>query len=435
MSKEQPKIFIGSSIEGLPVAYGVQENLEHDALCQVWDQGIFELTGNALDNLLEATKKYDFAIFIFQPDDIAKIRNEEYKVVRDNIIFELGLFISKLGKHKVFFLVPRGEKSLHLPSDLLGIAPGHYTPATDEKELLGALGPFCNKVRRQIKANWIVPVTTEKDQSKEESIDSEKHKDITAVETQEQSEVDDEGVSKDNFGNFTISEAPTVFFHHRICKAFPGSRGLSWFREPKEALDRLEILLHTPLLFENKRGYGTTCDPIWWFRGHQAMYVKEFERINDTRCLLNYNELEIDRIAVYRPTSAYWQSFVYIETKADTPVGIYSLTEEDIERMKGIFGYAWEEYGLFEGTPIDRECYDDGAAVIDGKVTDTFGAKLRIRYLSKYNFLITPIFSPVNTKEFERYSKDIINNILENHASLDDIITFIKALPRHNKDD
>jgi hypothetical protein len=87
-------------------------------------------------------------------------------------------------------------------------------------------------------------------------------------------------------------------------------------------------------------------------------------------------------------SSAYWKSFVYIQTKADLPIGIYSQTKEDIERMISNFGYAWEEYGLFEDKPITRSCYDDGAAVIDGKVVDTFGAELRARYLSKYNLLV-----------------------------------------------
>ena len=394
MNKDQPKIFIGSSGEGLKIAYGIQENLEHDALCQVWSQGIFELTGNALDNLLEATTNFDFAIFVFQPDDLVKIRDSQYRVVRDNLIFELGLFISKLGKEKVFFLVPRNEKDLHLPTDLLGIQPGHYDHPCDEVNLLGSLGPFCNKVRRQMNKQNSVNKSSVYSEINEELDRSPKSENLTKVKDTINNVSNDieDGVTEDNFGNYTISIQPTVFFHHRICSSFPGVRELQWFQDPQEALDRLELLLKKPLFFEKSVGHGTTCDPLWWFRPLRALYVKRFRRINETRCLLNYDELEVEKIAVFR-SNAYWQSFVYVQTKADVPIGIYSYAPEDFKRMKNNFGYAYEEYGLFEDIPITRECFDDGAAVIDGKVTDTFGAELRGRYLSKYNFIISSKFS------------------------------------------
>ena len=56
MNKKLPNIFIGSSTENLDTAYAIQENLERDAICRVWTQGIFDLSNDALDNLLKATK-------------------------------------------------------------------------------------------------------------------------------------------------------------------------------------------------------------------------------------------------------------------------------------------------------------------------------------------------------------------------------------------
>ncbi len=129
----KPKLFVGSSTEGLKTAYAIQENLEHDALCTVWTQGIFQLSGNALDNLLEAAGEYDFAVFVFQPDDISQIRDETVNTVRDNVVFELGLFIGGLGKERVFFLVPKGSEEAHLPTDLIGVEPGHYVPRSGTK--------------------------------------------------------------------------------------------------------------------------------------------------------------------------------------------------------------------------------------------------------------------------------------------------------------
>jgi Predicted nucleotide-binding protein containing TIR-like domain len=143
----KPRVFIGSSVESLDIAYLIQENLEYDGLITIWTQGIFQLSSNTLDDLIVALQNFDFAIFVFQPDDITKIRNAQFETVRDNIIFELGLFIGKLGKNKVFFVIPNNTENLHLPTDLLGVMPGKYDANRQDKNLKAALGPFCNQVR------------------------------------------------------------------------------------------------------------------------------------------------------------------------------------------------------------------------------------------------------------------------------------------------
>jgi len=426
----KPKIFIGSSVESLQIAYAIQENLDRDALCNVWDQGIFELSGNALDNLLQATNNFDFAIFVFKPDDITKIRDVEYKTVRDNLIFELGLFVSKLGKKNVFFLIPRETNKLHLPTDLIGIEPGHFELPENEKDLVAALGAFCNKVRRQIKE---VIKSNNYEHAKGATAEL---KSIIDVDLQEKSEpkIIEYGVSIDNFGNYTISSAPTVFFSRRIAKSFPGIRGLKWFKNPKEATDRLELLLKKPLTFEKSLGYGVTSDPIWWSRGYSDLPITHFERLSETKCLIDSEELEIDKIAVYH-SMAYWQCVVYVQVNGEEPIGLYSQTEKNIKDIIQRRGYYDEEYGLYDGIPITRSCYDDGAAVIDGKVTDTSGAKLRVRYIGQYNFIIASKFSPIACNEFEEYSETAFNDILRGKLRFEDMLKFIEKLPRHYKDD
>lgn len=164
---QKPRIFIGSSVEGLKIAYAIQENIDYESETTVWSQGIFELTNNVLDDLLTALSKTDIGIFIFTPDDITKIRENTVKTTRDNVIFELGLFLGFLGKKRVAFVMPKGTKNFHLPTDLAGITPGYYNSNRRDNNLLAALGPFCNQLRKIIQNTSILDITNFKNEKEE----------------------------------------------------------------------------------------------------------------------------------------------------------------------------------------------------------------------------------------------------------------------------
>jgi len=155
------KIFIASSTEGLDIAYAVQENLERDANITVWNQDDFSLTSSVLDELIEKTYEYNYAIFVFTPDDYLVYRNTHQKTVRDNVLFELGLFIGKLGKNRTFIIKPKDVNNLHIPSDLHGIITGVYDSERATKEPMPALGSVCNKIRRELKKNKINNISKE----------------------------------------------------------------------------------------------------------------------------------------------------------------------------------------------------------------------------------------------------------------------------------
>lgn len=120
----KPTLFIASSSEFLDLASAMQESLEHVAEVTVWNQDVFKLSRYNIESLLETLEASDFGVFIFTPQDVINIRGAEKLTVRDNVLFELGLFIGKLGRERCFIVAPRGsEEDIHLPSDLLGVTP------------------------------------------------------------------------------------------------------------------------------------------------------------------------------------------------------------------------------------------------------------------------------------------------------------------------
>lgn len=145
-----PRVFIGSSVESLPIAEAISENLEFEAEVTIWRSGTFNLSSTALDDLIKKSKSVDFSIFIFSPDDLMVMRSREQYVVRDNVVFELGLFIGSIGKERCFIVKPRGV-DLHFPSDLLGINPTDYNPNRSDNDLVSSLNYASNQIKREIK--------------------------------------------------------------------------------------------------------------------------------------------------------------------------------------------------------------------------------------------------------------------------------------------
>jgi len=136
-------------------AYAIQRNLERTCDATVWDQGVFALTSNVLDDLVSVLDRTDFGIFVFGPDDLTTIRAKEYQSTRDNVVFELGLFIGKLGKARTFFVMPKERSDFRLPSDLMGVTPAEFDETREDRQ--AALGPACSLIRQKIAQLGIRP--------------------------------------------------------------------------------------------------------------------------------------------------------------------------------------------------------------------------------------------------------------------------------------
>jgi hypothetical protein len=144
------RVFIGSSSEGLDVAQALQAELDGEFETTIWNQGIFGLSATGLESLEEALRDFDYAVLVLTPDDVVTKRGEALSTPRDNVVYEAGLFMGSLGRHRTFFVAPRAER-LGLPADLAGITVALYRDR-DDGNIRAAIGPVATNIRVAIEA-------------------------------------------------------------------------------------------------------------------------------------------------------------------------------------------------------------------------------------------------------------------------------------------
>jgi predicted nucleotide-binding protein len=143
------RVFIISSAEALEIARAIQNAFDHDPFnVTVWTDGVFRASQYAIESLERALDQSDVAIAVAQPDDITDSRGERRATPRDNVIFELGFFMGRLGRHRALLVEPRGEE-IRLPSDLAGI--NTITYRYDASDLPRSLATACNRLREIIR--------------------------------------------------------------------------------------------------------------------------------------------------------------------------------------------------------------------------------------------------------------------------------------------
>lgn len=89
-----------------------------------------------IEKLERCGTKARAAIVLFTPDDFgqAKTEEERQKRARQNVVFEAGYFIGKLGRSNVICVV--SDKSIELPGDLSGVV---YSDAHGDSDIVREL--------------------------------------------------------------------------------------------------------------------------------------------------------------------------------------------------------------------------------------------------------------------------------------------------------
>lgn len=144
------RLFIASSAEKLGVADAFNVNLDHDFEVSIWKNGTFDLSSVTINAVVEKSSAVDFALFVFAPDDEALIREQHQNVIRDNVLFELGLFIGAIGLERCFIVRPRGVE-LRLPTDLLGVTMADYEAGRSDGDMGSATNQACTLIKNAAK--------------------------------------------------------------------------------------------------------------------------------------------------------------------------------------------------------------------------------------------------------------------------------------------
>jgi predicted nucleotide-binding protein len=151
MSLFKKKIFIGSSKEAIDslavkklitaLELGIENSPKIDRQSFEiisWDKTNWKNLKSTLESLTQNMKEFSYAVFLFTPDDEIKLRDKNYDVPRDNVIFELGLFLSHLGMSRTFIVTPKTKKTheFRILSDVIGVfVSGNFTSKVEDTGL------------------------------------------------------------------------------------------------------------------------------------------------------------------------------------------------------------------------------------------------------------------------------------------------------------
>ena len=145
----RPVLFLGCSTESLPIARTIQSVLANDPIVvKVWTDDIFEPSNFPIESLERELPKVDCAALVLSPDDRVVSRDTASDAPRDNIVFELGLFMGALGRDRTFLIYPRNA-DIKIPTDLAGLIPLTYELGPDG-DIAAAVAPACNQLRNQV---------------------------------------------------------------------------------------------------------------------------------------------------------------------------------------------------------------------------------------------------------------------------------------------
>ena len=203
----------------------------------------------------------------------------------------------------------------------------------------------------------------------------------------------------------------THFYFDRFLKAFSQDR--EEYDNIESIFPRLKELLRPPY-----RWNGFDC--IWWSRGTEFNSINGF-LLNEKKGIAYIGDFEcsIKRI-VSLPSLLDYNCCVYVETNPLPP--LFTTTKEADRESFTL--YRDKEYPC---SLSENGCYWEGNHLI--KTDEPLIEYLR--FLKPYNFLIlSRMNSVVQASGIDNITKELLDKILINEKTIDDLASFINKLPK-----
>jgi hypothetical protein len=114
------KVFIGSSTEGKDYARAIGDVIVGLGGYEIlpWWSAVFPVGETFIESLISAADRVDAAVLVATPDDLRVMRQREDFVIRDNVLYEYGLFSGKFGRFRTALAVVGNTVC---PTDLRGV--------------------------------------------------------------------------------------------------------------------------------------------------------------------------------------------------------------------------------------------------------------------------------------------------------------------------
>jgi predicted nucleotide-binding protein len=139
-----PILFVGSSRESLPIVEALVDGWKSSPfIVRPWTGGVFTPSQFPIDDLARQLAACDFAALVLGPDDQVLSRGVTSNAPRDNVLFELGLFMGAIERARTLFIIP-GDVDVKIPTDILGLNPLRFVSRTGS--LADNVAPVCSDI-------------------------------------------------------------------------------------------------------------------------------------------------------------------------------------------------------------------------------------------------------------------------------------------------
>ena len=139
-----PILFVGSSRESLPIVQALLDGWKSAPfIVRPWTGGVFTPSQFPIDDLTKQLDACDYAALVLGPDDQILSRGATSNAPRDNVLFELGLFMGAISRSRTFFIVP-ADVDVKIPTDILGLNPLRFM--SKKGTLADNVAPVCTDI-------------------------------------------------------------------------------------------------------------------------------------------------------------------------------------------------------------------------------------------------------------------------------------------------